>query len=218
MRMRMTFFNRLIVLALLSLAAGAALPARAQTDPASLPARESHDGLLIAADPYQSESRYKERFGKKTPFDGGIVAIEVFFRNENDKPIRVGLDSIRLILRPEGHDRQRLEPLAPEDVADQILGKNNPNPTVKRMPLPRPIPRSSRTKEWQQVVASVREAALSGDLVPPHGVLHGFLFFDLDHHYEWIPAGELYFPDLKILPEQKTLFFFEVSLAPVRPR
>src|SRR5713101_6299554 len=57
-----------------------------QQDPASLPARDSHEGLLIAADPYQDATRYKTRFGKKNPYDAGILAIEVYFRNDNDKP------------------------------------------------------------------------------------------------------------------------------------
>jgi hypothetical protein len=192
--------------------------AQAQTDPATLPARETHDKLTIAVDPYLDQARYKDRFGKKTPFDGGVVAIEVFFRNENEKPIRVGLESIRLILKPEGHDRQRLEPLAPEEVADAILGQNDPNPTVKRKPLPRGIPSSNRGKEWQQIMGALREAELSGDLVPPHGMLHGFLYFNVARHFEWLPDGDLYFPDLKLIPEQKELFYFEVSLSPARPK
>jgi hypothetical protein len=197
-------------------AAGAVFPVPAQTDPASLPAREKHDNLTISLDPYQDQARSKDRFGKKTPFDAGIVAIEIFFRNQNDKPIRVGLDTIRLVLKPEGHDRQRLLPLSPEDVADSILGREDPNPTVKRKPLPRGIPSSKRGKDWQQLTGSLREAALSGDLVPPHGVLHGFLYFDIDRHFEWLSDGDLYVPDLKFFPEQKDLFYFEVSLAPAR--
>src|SRR5579872_281105 len=59
----------------------ASTPARtASVDPASLPARDSHQGLLIAADPYMSADRYKEKFGKHSPYDGGIIAIELFLR------------------------------------------------------------------------------------------------------------------------------------------
>src|SRR5437763_10182808 len=39
-------------------------PRTDSTDPASLPAHDSHQGLLIAADPYSSAGRYKERFAK----------------------------------------------------------------------------------------------------------------------------------------------------------
>ncbi len=211
--------RQFILLGAFCLCSGSPRIAHAQTDSASLPARESHDGLVISADPYHEEARYKDRFGKKNPYDAGIVAIEVFFRNDNDRPIRVGLEGIRLILKPEGHDRQRLLPLTPEDVTDQIVNPAGAkNPTAPRVPLPRPIPRSSRGKDWQKIDNALQAVALSGDLVPPHGTLHGFLYFDVDDHYDWVYSGTLYFPDLKLIPEQKPLFYFEVSLAPARPR
>jgi hypothetical protein len=210
--------RNLILPAAMFLFLGAPPISRAQTDPATLPARESHDGLLIAVDPYLDEARYKDRFGKKNPFNTGIIAIEIFFRNDNDKPIRVGIDAIRLILKPGDHDRQRLRPLSSEEVADQVLNPGTANPTVPRSPIPGRGKKSSRGKDWQQLESSLRAVVLSGDLVPPHGTLHGFLYFDIDNHYEWISSGEVYFPDLKLFPEMKPLFYFEVSLASVRKR
>src|SRR5690242_700669 len=64
-------------------------PAKAgSADPAALPTtRDSHQGLLVAADPYTSSDRYKEKFGKHTPYEGGLIAIDLFFRNDNDLPI-----------------------------------------------------------------------------------------------------------------------------------
>src|SRR4029077_7259020 len=41
----------------------------APPDPASLPARDSHQGLLVAADPFTSADRYREKFGKHTPYE-----------------------------------------------------------------------------------------------------------------------------------------------------
>jgi hypothetical protein len=49
--------------------------ANASIDPATLPARDVHQGLLIAVNPYTSAEQYKARFGKRTPYDGGILAI-----------------------------------------------------------------------------------------------------------------------------------------------
>jgi hypothetical protein len=200
------------------LVTGSAFHLRAQTDPASLPSRDAHDNLVIAADPYLEEVRYKDRFGKKNPFEAGVVAIEVFFRNEGDKPIRIGLEGIRLTLRPSGENRQRLEPLGSEEVADLVFNKGGQNPTISRAPYPRRGPKPARGKDWQQLETALRSVALGGDLVPPHGAIHGFLYFDLGHRYEWIPSGTLYFPDVKTFPEQKALLYFEVSLAAVRPR
>src|ERR1700688_1794204 len=85
--------NSLLTLALyLSVALFAAVaPTRAQTDPASLPAHDSHQSVVVGADPYVTAARYKDKFGKHTPYDAGILALEIFVRNDNDKPIRVNL-------------------------------------------------------------------------------------------------------------------------------
>jgi hypothetical protein len=212
-------FRQLSLVAAACLITSSVPVARAQSDPAALSARESHDGLTISVDPYLEAARYKDRFGnKKTPYDAGIIAIEIFFRNDNDMPIRVGIEGIRLTLKPEGHDRQRLQPLTPEDVADQVWNPGTANPTAPRTPIPGRGKKPARGKDWQQLQAALRAVMLSGDLVPPHGTLHGFLYFDLDSHFEWISTGGVYFPDLKVFPEMKPLFYFEVSLATSHPR
>ncbi|HJY87439.1 MAG TPA: hypothetical protein VKE24_11440 [Candidatus Acidoferrales bacterium] len=191
-------------------------PLRAQSDPASWPAREAHEGLLIAADPYQDAARSKTRFGKKTPYEAGIVAIEVFLRNDNLQAIHVDLESIRLLVAPGRSQRQRLEPLAIEDVVDRILNKGGPNPTLTRRPLPRREPKPGRSKEWKEVEAALRFSALETDVIPPRGTARGFLFFDLDHHYDWVSEARLYLPDLRFIENQKPLLFFELDLAGTR--
>src|SRR5260370_16448751 len=94
----------------------------AQVDPLTLRTRDTHQNLTIAADPYVSADRYnKAQFGKTSPFDAGIVAINVYFRNDNDSPIRLNLNSILLMIAAPRQDHQRLLPLSPEDV---------PNPPI----------------------------------------------------------------------------------------
>jgi hypothetical protein len=181
-------------------------------DPASLPARDSHQGLLIAADPYTSADRYKEKFGKRSPYEGGIIAIDLFFRNDNDLPIRVKLDTIQLLLSVPGYTRQRLEPLSPEDVADRVLAK--PKDPTPRFPVPRVgAPRSKHDKNWEEFAGDVRSAALSTDLLPPHATTRGFVYFDIDRHYDWITNGRLEIPDLSFMNDPNPLFFFEIDLS-----
>jgi hypothetical protein len=203
-----------LTLALLFWAASAGA-ACAQVDLSSLPARDAHEGLLVAADPYQSAERYKARFGKKNPSDAGILAIEVFLRNDNDRPIRLDLQSIRLLLAPSGFQRQQLGPLAVEDVVDRILNKGGPNPTVSRRPIPLPGrgPKTGRGKEWNQLEAALRGAAFDMDVLPPRSSVHGFLFFDVNHRYDWLPYARLYVPDVTFLDNKQALLFFEVNLA-----
>src|SRR6266851_3568230 len=110
-----------------------------QKDPASLSARDSHDGLLVAVDPWTNAAQYKARFKKHTPMDAGVAAIDVYFRNDTDKLIRINVDTIRLIYAPPDGDRQKLFPLAPEDVADLVLHPGSAkDPSIPRPRLPIP--------------------------------------------------------------------------------
>ncbi len=188
----------------------------AQVNPFSLPAHDSHQGLLVAADPYRDQARYKSRFGKKNPYAAGILAIDVYFRNDNNGPIRLDTRSIRLIVAQPGVERQRLEPLDPEDVANQVLNRGGPNPTIpsRRFPIPGRIPRSSKGKEFDELVEKLRSASLATDILPPHGTVHGVFYFDVDGHYDLLRFSKLYVPDLAFMLDNKALLFFEVDLAP----
>src|SRR5258708_12989787 len=53
----------------------------AQTDLSTLRARDAHQNLLIAADPYVSADRYTAMFGQKPPSDYALAATDVFFPN-----------------------------------------------------------------------------------------------------------------------------------------
>jgi hypothetical protein len=184
----------------------------APVDPLTLPARDTHQNLLIATDPYISPERYdKERFGKKSPHEAGIVAIEVYFRNDNDDPIRLNLGTMRLVVSPPGGERQQLEALSPEEVTDRTLLKAHANPSIPRLPLPIPA-RSGKGKAWDEMATTLRSVALSTDILPPHATTHGFLFFDLDHDFNAIRHSQIYIPDLSFMTNHKALFFFEIDL------
>ncbi len=188
--------------------------AGAQADPASLPAHDRHEGLLVAADPYADSARSKERFGKANPLEAGIVPIEVFFRNETSAPIRIDLSTIRLDIERPGQPRQQLEALAAEDVAGQIAHPGGaPNPEKQRR-LPRPIPIPLKDKKQQKLAEILHPLALQADIVPPSATIHGFLFFDLNHDFSLLSNASLYVPDVKSISTNKVLTYFEVDLRP----
>ncbi len=193
-------------------------PARAQTDPASLPAHDSHEKLLVAVQPMLDATWYKDHFGKKSPYDAGVVALDVYFRNDNDSPIHVDLSTVRLVVGPDGDDPQRVEALTPEEVADRVLLTGGTDPTAGRPRLPIGNPKGDHDKQWTALADSVRAAALASDLIPPHGTVHGCLYFDLAHHVDLLRDSQLYIPDLTYLVNNQVLLFFEVDLAPaVKP-
>ena len=196
----------LIILLLLPLRSFAQM---AQTDPLTLPNRDSHQNLLIVADPYVTADRYRETFGKKSPYDAGIVAIDVYFRNDNDAPIRLNPGTIELVVSLPDEARQRLAPLSPEDVADRTLMMKASNPKVRpRLPFPIGGSDSGKGKDWNDMVTTIRSVAIGTDILPPHATTHGFLFFDLNHDFDAVRHSHVYIPDLEFMGSNNALFYF----------
>jgi hypothetical protein len=184
-------------------------------DPMSLQTRDAHQSLTIVADPYLKAERYKkEVFGKNSVYAAGIVAIEVYFRNDNDAPIRLNPETIQLVISQPGQERQRLGLLSPEDVADRTLLTANSNIRAHRQfPFPGSSSSSGHSKDWVEMTATLHSIALGTDVLPPHATTHGFLFFDLNHDFGAIHSTHLYIPDLAFMTDHKALFFFEIDLA-----
>jgi len=186
--------------------------AAASADPAALPAHDTHQGLLIAADPYLTSERSQQRFGKKHPYGAGLLALEVFLRNDTDGPMKIRLDSIELNVKAPGQPRQRLEPLTLEEAAMMIVLPNGPNPKTRRTPIPGLGVTGGKSKEIAKVEDVLRPEMLPGDLIGPHNTVHGFLLFDVDHHFEEVGYATLYVPDVRRFGSGEKLLFFEVDL------
>jgi hypothetical protein len=201
------------ILAVLLLLPLGALAQSAPTDPLTLHTRDSHQDLLIVADPYVTSERYTGPFGKNSPFPAGIAAIDVYFRNDNDAPIRLDLNTIQLVVSLPGMQRQRLDQLSPEEVANRALLKADANPKMHRpFPFPNSGSGSGKSKAWNEMDTLLRSLAIATDILPPHATTHGFLFFDLNHDFSAIRYTHLYIPDLSFMTDHKALFFFEIDL------
>ncbi len=188
-----------------------------KTDPAALAAKESHEGLLVAADPYTDAARAKARFGKKNPHNAGVLALEVFIINDNTRAIQMDLSTIRLILESGGRVRQRLEPMAIEEVIVLVLDPKRRGPKVDPEKTPRPripgIGGGDKSKDAKEVDGILRPALLEMDIIPPKATVRGFLFFDMDHRFEKLGEAKLLIPKLKFVDNGQELFFFEVDLS-----
>jgi hypothetical protein len=203
------------ILAITMLFPTGALAQSAPSDPMSLPTRDAHQDLTIAADPYLRATRYsKDVFGKNSFYAAGIIAIDVYFKNDNNVPIRLNPQTIELIISQPDRDRQRLGSLSPEDVADRTLLTANSNIRAHRpFPFPGSSSSSGHSKDWVEMTTMLRSVALGTDVLPPHATTHGFLFFDLNHEFGAIRNSHLYIPDLVFMTDNKALFFFEIDLS-----
>lgn len=177
---------------------------------------DSHEGVTIGVDPWTTASRYKEKFPKKSPFSGGIVALHVSFRNDTDKGIRVDLQSIRLLVQIGEDERQQLEPLSPDDVADTVLLKESgKDPTARRLPLPIPVakPKPTRDTKWTEFRDACQNAAVPSSVIAAHGAVEGLVYFDLRGEVDLLQTARLYVPNLVTMGDNQPISFFDIDLS-----
>ena len=176
---------------------------------------ESHEGLTIGVDPWTQASRYKEKFPKRSPFTGGIVAIRITFRNDTSEGIKIDPSRIRLLVQLSEESRQELEPLTPEDVADTILLKSNgKDPTARRNPLPIPVgkPRPGRDANWTNFKTDCENAGLPSNIIGAHSNMEGLIYFDLRSEWELLQTARLYVPSMVTMQENRPLTYFDIAL------
>jgi hypothetical protein len=212
--MPIRFSLQLCGFAALALTGHALAQVQPNADTASWAARDSHQNVTIAVKPLTSEADYKARFTGHTPYEAGIVALDVSIRNDNDKPVRLKLDTIRLFVDRSGQPSQRLDGLAPEDVADRVVLKKPSDVRGPRLPVPIGRTSSNRSKDWQEFAGQIRRASFPSDVVGPHSTVRGFVFFDVNRRYDSLREARLAIPDIAFMVNNEPLFFFEVDLAP----
>lgn len=175
-------------------------------------AHDRHEGLSVSADAYSDPARAKEKFGKSAdPLQVGILPVEVFLRNETDQPMHVDLTTIQLDVHPHGGARDEdIDALSLHDVAASVAHPHGPSaPHASRFPVGLP---SAGDKKADKVADALSPLALDSDIVPPHGMIHGFMFFDLGDDMSLAETASLYVPDVTLVPSQKALMFFEVPV------
>lgn len=186
-----------------------------QTPAMRAAAQDSHEGITVGVDPWTQSNQYKEKFPKKSPLSGGVVALRVSFRNTSDQSIKIDLQRIRLLLVLDEENRQELAPLTPEDVADTVLLKGSgKDPTTKRNPIPIPVgkPRTSRDANWTSFKEACQNAAVPSTVVAARGSVEGLLYFDLRGEVELLKSAHLYIPNLVTMADNHPLLYFDIDL------
>ncbi|HME13083.1 MAG TPA: hypothetical protein VKF79_09500 [Candidatus Acidoferrum sp.] len=174
---------------------------------------ESHEGLTISARPWTQAAQYKEKFPKKSPVTGGVLAVQVAFRNDGDQSVKVGLDRIRLSFKVDEDNRQELQPLKAGEVAEAILRPSAKDPTARRR-LPLPINTSgNKSKEFTELQTQAQNAAVPSNVIAAHSTVQGLLYFDLQGQFDLLGTAHLYIPDVAIMGKDEGLTYFEIDLS-----
>ncbi|HEY2459330.1 MAG TPA: hypothetical protein VGI16_00910 [Candidatus Acidoferrum sp.] len=200
---------------ILSTATAALLTAQ-QEPPLKTSALESHEGLTISALPLTSADQYKEKFPKKSPFASGVLAVSVTFRNDSDDSLRINLDSVRLNVVLSENNRQGLESLTPENVADAVFHPGAKDPTKRSaIHLPIPVSRSNgaHDKKWTAMQQAARDAGVPGNILDPHKTMQGLIYFDIEGQIDLLDTAHLYIPEISVLGKNRALTYFEIDLS-----
>jgi len=202
----------LLLLAVLVLSGGmaygqAAQPAESAPD---LP-QDTHEGVTMSVDAYTHVARGKAEFGKANPLAVGILPVDVFFKNDTDLPVKLDLGTIQLEVHSGGGgNHQDIDWLEPVEVATAVAHPKGPSePKMRRFPLGMSLPKDDKRDKMLEIL---KPLALNSDIIPPHGAIRGFLFFDVAGEIPAPGEATLYVPDLTVATSNKPLMFFEAAL------
>jgi hypothetical protein len=177
---------------------------------------ESHEGLTVSALPWTDPAQYKEKFPKKSPFAGGVLAVQVAFRNDSDDSVRINLERIRLTVQIDSDNRQEVQSLDSEQLADAVLKPKVKDPTASRgprLPIPTGGSKGGRDKHWTELQTQAQNASVPTSVVAAHGTVQGLLYFDLQNQFDLLQSAHLYVPQLVQMQSGRALTFFDIDLS-----
>jgi hypothetical protein len=175
---------------------------------------ESHEGLTISALPWMDPAQYKEKFPKKSPYAGGVLAIQVEFRNDSNEALRVNLDRIRLTVQLGEENRQEVQSLNAEQLADAVMKPAVKDPTKRsRLPIPIGGGKGGRDKHWAELQKQAQEAQVPSSVIGAHSSVQGLLYFDLQAQYDLLQSAHLYVPDIALMQGNRSLTYFDIDLS-----
>ena len=175
---------------------------------------ESHEGLTISALPGLIP-RIQRKFPKKSPYTAGVLAVQVVFRNDSNESLRVNLDRIRLTVLLEEENRQEVQPLTSQQLADAVLRPIAKDPT-KRKRLPIPTTGGSGNgcdKHWTEVQKQAQDAEIPSSVVAAHGTVQGLLYFDMQNQFDLLQSAHLYIPQISQMDGSRALTYFDIDLS-----
>ncbi len=165
---------------------------------ASYPAHETNAKVTIGADVYISGDKVRTAFGKRNPYELGVLPILIVVQNDSDKALN--LDRIKVEYIPPAGGKVAATP------ASEVRFLNGPNrPEV--MVGPAGTPKIRRKKNpldtWE-----IEGRAFAAKMIPPGESVHGFFYFQTGFQRH----SKVYLNGIAEAGTGKELFYFEIPL------
>lgn len=168
------------------------------------PAHETHDdeGVSIAIDPFDMPDKTA---GFKVKYkDNGILPVRLIISNDSDKTVMLDDLQIKYITV----SRDKLEPLATQDLYRRLARTGNiPG---KKPPVPLPLPHKTKPAVPKEDIAEIDSMQFSIVPVTAHSTNSGFLFFDISGIETPEAGAHVYISGIKV--NGKELFYFDIPL------
>jgi len=154
---------------------------------------ESHEGLTSRALPWTDPAQYKDKFPKKSPYAGGVLAVQVAFPERLRRECADNLERIRLTVQLDSDNRQEVPSLNSEELADAVLKPKAKDPTASRPKLPLPVGGSKGGA--RQTLGRVADAGAKTRACPPASWRRtarwqGLLYFDLQDQFDLLQNAQ----------------------------
>lgn len=175
------------------------------------PARDAHEGLTVAAEPFDTPDEVREAFGKNDPHRVGILPLLLVITNNSDKAVRLDNLKVEFIT----YNRQKIEPTAARDVAARMRKQTQ---TSGNIPVPKPrigLPGvGGESDRGLDVLINAFEVRMA----VPRSTVAGFLYFDTGRLQNWISGSKLFLTGMKWANNGQELMYFEVDLDQARAK
>lgn len=178
-------------------------------DPAAFPARDTHEGVTLAAKPHTQPADLAARFGKHPLQPAGILPIEVLVVNERSEAIRIAWERAVLYI-----EEDRFETIDGERAAWKVYPPPKTKPGKPWPGTPEKFPRDKKREVRENLQAALTSQQVRLAVIRAGSRARGFLYFDLGARRLDLSTARLYLPEVVRLPDEEPLIFFEVELKP----
>jgi hypothetical protein len=163
------------------------------------PAKQTISKVTIAVEAFDEDGKAQEAFGKKHPYQFGVLPVLVVIQNNSDKALN--LDQMKVEYQM---GRTRVEATPAADVPF-IIGPNKPNM------IPGPIPTRPKVtgKKNPLRAEQIQMRAFSARMLPPGDSASGFFYFQTQHR----GTAEAYVSGIREAATGQELFYFEIPFS-----